>query len=58
MLLQTNTLSVGKCQQSVVVHDTVHVLDPQSVNIRVVQNPSNFFLSFREGLVHGSKYLG
>lgn len=35
MFLESNTLSVSKCQQTVVVHDGVHVLNPQCIDVTV-----------------------
>ena len=35
MALQSNALSVGQCQQAVVVHNRVHVFNPQCVHVTV-----------------------
>lgn len=38
MFLETNTFSVGQRKQLIIVHNRVHVLDPQRVNITVKHN--------------------
>ena len=35
MFLETDSFSVGQCEQTVVVHHTVHVLYPQCIHIAV-----------------------
>ena len=38
MLLQPNSLAISQRQQPVVVHNRVHVLDPQCVHVAVKHN--------------------
>ena len=39
---ESDPLSVGERQEFVVVHDGVHVLDPQRVHVAVVKNVPSF----------------
>jgi len=38
MFLQTDSLAIGKCQQTIVIHHGVHILHPQCINISVKYN--------------------
>mmetsp|Transcript_16995 Transcript_16995/g.50160 ORF Transcript_16995/g.50160 Transcript_16995/m.50160 type:complete len:353 (-) Transcript_16995:5910-6968(-) len=46
MCRQSNPLTVWQCKHLVVVHDRVHVFDPQSIDIGVKDNPP-FFVFLR-----------
>lgn len=38
MFLQTNSFTVCQCQQTIVIHDRVHVLYPQSIYVTIIHN--------------------
>ena len=38
MFLQSNSLSVGQRQETIIVHHRVHVLHPQCINITIKQD--------------------
>ena len=44
VFLQTDALSVGQSQQAVVIHDRVHVLHPEGINISIIDNVLAFIL--------------
>jgi len=39
-LLKSDTITVSESENSVVVHHGVHVLDPDGIDVTVVENPS------------------
>jgi hypothetical protein len=42
---QTNTITVGECKEFVIVHDGVHIFDPNGINITIENDPSALLLS-------------
>ena len=54
--LQADALAVGQREQLVVVHDRVHVLDPERVHVTVVENVAALFLV--RGLVDLAEDVG
>lgn len=52
MVLQSDPFTVWQSEQLVVIHDRVHVLNPDGVDVAIEDNVMPLVLAVRKGLVH------